>query len=66
LQLEAQLQENKSLEVNWGVNRRTLKQRIKVKEANTFRDRNWLKSEVNLKKLKVWKLIEDEIGDIQD
>jgi len=62
VQSGAQLQENKSLGVNW----KTLKPRIKVKEAHTLRDRNWLKLEVNLKKLKVWKLIENEIGDIQD
>jgi hypothetical protein len=29
-------------------------------------DRNWLTSGVILKKLEVWKLIEDEIEDTQD
>jgi len=62
VQSGAQLQENKSLGVNW----KTLKPRIKMKEVHTLRDRNWLKLEVNLKKLEVSKLIENEIRDIQD
>jgi hypothetical protein len=37
-----------------------------LQKAREFRDLIWLKIEVKLKKLKVWKSIENEIKNIQD